>query len=254
MTPYYSEAGVTIYHGDARDLVDQIEADAIITDPVWPNSVFPSVLDPQALLADVLGRASSSVQRVVIELGCTSDPRFLGAVPARWPMFRVCWLEYARCSYIGRVLYTGDVAYVFGAPPAAKPGAMLLPGRFLSSRSDGHRGTGQKVHKSRLVETYAKMPHPAPRNLQCLRWLCKWFAGASVLDPFGGTGTTAVACKALGIPVTLIEIEERYCEIALKRLGQAVLDFEPERPRTDGQMALLGAARWAYRGGPGDRP
>ena len=51
----------------------------------------------------------------------------------------------------------------------------------------------------------------------------KWFGGASVIDPFGGSGTTAVACKSIGIPCTLIEIEERYCEIAVKRLAQEIL-------------------------------
>ncbi len=252
MKPYYEHGGITIYHGDARDLAGQLEAEAIITDPVWPNSVFPKVENPQELLAQVLARVRSGVERIVVELGCTSDPRFLAAVPARWSMFRVCWLEYARCSYIGRVLYTGDVAYVFGNPPAARPGAMVLPGRFLSSRSDGRRGTGRKIHKSRQLEAYDRMPHPAPRNLQHVQWLCKWFGGASVLDPFGGSGTTAVACKALGIPCTLIEIEERYCELAVSRLGQESLDLVDADADLTRCLAEQSTAADQLRANPGD--
>ena len=35
--PYYEHAGVTIYHGDCRDILPHISADAVVTDPVWPN-------------------------------------------------------------------------------------------------------------------------------------------------------------------------------------------------------------------------
>lgn len=228
MKPYYEHAGITIYHGDARGILPQLEAESIITDPIWPNSVFDGV-DPKRLLCEALQNAPG--RRVVIHLGCDSDPRFLAAVPERWPFLRVCWLDYAKPNYKGRILYGSDVAYVFGEPPAAKLGAQLMPGKCMAQRTGekiqreiGGPTSEQKNNYRRNKETVGRM-HPCPRRIQHVRWLVKWFAGESLIDPFVGSGTTLVAAKLLGVPAIGIEIEEKYCEIAAKRLSQEVLQW-----------------------------
>jgi DNA methylase len=157
----------------------------------------------------------------------------------------VCWLEYACPSYRGRILNTGDVGYVFGTPPVPRPGQVVLPGKvtaritdkgFTRWNWDGHerkdsgrrgRFNGMNHSKERRGRFEQKdIPHPTPRRSEHVRWAAKWFAGKSVIDPFCGSGMTLLQCKKLQIPVTGIEIEERYCEVAVSRLQQEILALE----------------------------
>jgi site-specific DNA-methyltransferase (adenine-specific)/modification methylase len=207
--PYYDEDGITIYHADCREILPHLEpVDTLITDPVWPNASVPLIGSERPF--DLLHEALSltSAKRLAIQLGCDSDPRFLAAVPERWEFFRTCWLEIARVGYKGRLLMTGDVAYLFGDVPKPAPGQFVIPGRYLDPDSNGKQSD-----------------HPCPRKLGHVKWLVKWWSEESdvVLDPFMGSGTTLRAAKDLGRKAIGIEIEEKYCEIAVRRLAQTVL-------------------------------
>jgi site-specific DNA-methyltransferase (adenine-specific) len=209
VNPYYEQDGVTIYHGDCREIgLFLSPADSIITDPVWPNAD-PRLVgadDPLRLFVESMDVLCGKALRLVIQLGCDSDPRFLTGVSGYWPFFRVCWLEYVRPNYKGRLLYTGDVAYAFGEPPPSRRGRHVISGRCLQNDS-AKVGNG----------------HPCPRQLAHAKWLVQQFANGTVLDPFCGSGTTLVAAKEAGYEAIGIEIEERYCEIAANRLSQGFL-------------------------------
>jgi len=67
--------------------------------------------------------------------------------------------------------------------------------------------------------------HPTEKPIELYCSFIELFtdAGDLILDPFMGSGTTLVAAKQLGRKAIGIEIEERYCEVAVKRLAQGVL-------------------------------
>jgi DNA modification methylase len=87
------------------------------------------------------------------------------------------------------------------------------------------------IRNKRSVWTIATQPFPEahfatfPEELikPCILAGCP--AGGIVLDPFAGAGTTLLVAKHNGCRGVGIEIEEKYCEIAAKRLAQKVLNF-----------------------------
>ncbi len=212
MTPYYQKDGMTIFHGDCREIMPHLEAHALITDPVWPNAHpdLAGAQDPFGLFSSMLEVVPSSVRRLVVWLGCQSDPRFLRSVPERLPFLRMQYLRRAVPSYNGRCLVSGDAAYAFGDWPAPREGAMVIPGEASATSVPGKRKR-----------------HPCARNEGHARWIVKFWCAdlETVLDPFMGTGTTLRACKDLGRPGIGIEVEEKYCEMAARGLDQRVLEF-----------------------------
>ncbi len=65
--------------------------------------------------------------------------------------------------------------------------------------------------------------HPTEKPVSALKQIISANRGDTILDPFLGSGTTAVAAKQLGRKFIGIEISEKYCEIAKQRLAQEEL-------------------------------
>jgi site-specific DNA-methyltransferase (adenine-specific) len=100
--------------------------------------------------------------------------------------------------------------------------AMHVPGR--SEWNGGGRSSVFTCNKN----SGGVHEHPTMKPLRLMRDLVSLFSapGDRVLDPFSGAGSTLVAAKDLGRSAIGIEIEPRYCEIAVKRLRQEVMAFE----------------------------
>ena len=78
--------------------------------------------------------------------------------------------------------------------------------------------------KGMLKERPEPRVHPTQKPLALMRWCLSWFSQAeTVLDPFAGSGTTLLAAKLEGRQCVGVEVSERFCEAAAKRLEQGVL-------------------------------
>jgi len=162
----------------------------------------------EELFKDSVSIINDLTTRLIVILGCDIDVRLLRHVPSSFPFFGIVWLKRTPPVYKGFILYSADVAYVFG-----KGWPKLLMSTEISGPSKGRRESGNT--------------HPCPRNrVHMERLLAKYSCeNWTVLDPFMGSGTTLVAAKNLGRKCIGIEISEEYCAIAVKRLAQEVMEL-----------------------------
>lgn len=217
MQPYYESGGITIYHGDARDVIASLAGpfDVVLTDP-------PYGIEGGVGLGADRGRGDYSVAFV-------DDEDNIRTVVV--PIIEWC-IENARC-----VVVTPGNRHFSAYPQPQSFGAFYQPAAVglqafgnLDAQPIFYYGTagGGRMGKPCsyvLTETPEANGHPCPKPLRAWRKLLANVseAGHTVLDPFAGSGTTLRAAKDLNRKAIGIEIEERYCEIAAKRLAQEVL-------------------------------
>lgn len=198
----------TLYCANALDVLPSLQADVVITDPVWPNcpkDLIPGSEDPYGLFLRACALLPL-VKRMVVVMRHDSDPRFLAPVPL--PYARVQWLPYAMPSYIGRYLGGDELAFCFGEPIPSRPGQRVIPGRAEPEQPAGRKANG----------------HPCSRAIGHFRFLTRWWSeeGETILDPFMGSGTTGAAAITGGRNFVGIEIESKYFDLACRRLEQAL--------------------------------
>ncbi len=211
--PYFQEDGITIYHGDCRAVLPTLgPADVILTDPPWPLNT-KEVMTGNADFTKLWGEVAPllKARRLVVWHAIHNDPRVFLNPLAEWKYLRSIYLRRAIPGYYGRVLLDGEMIHALGEWPKPKKGRMVIPGGMQITYKESDRPDG----------------HPGPRSLLATRWLVKFWSdeGETILDPFLGSGTTLVASAELRRRAIGIEIEEKYCEIAAKRLAQKVLAF-----------------------------
>ena len=202
---------VTLHLGDCRDALPRARADAIITDPVWPNvpaGLLAGSDRPYELFAEFCQLIPESVRRLAIEMRNDSDPRFLGPIPSRFEFIQVMWCQYAMPGYLGRVLGGNKTVYVYGTPVPSAPGRRVIPSVSPKAQPGDRPPNG----------------HPCSRALIHQEFVVNWCSdeGETILDPFMGSGTTGVAAVKLGRRFVGMEIEPKFFDLACARIADAL--------------------------------
>jgi len=220
-TPYYEHAGITIYHGDCRDILPHVTADVVVTDPPYNAGLDygAGTNDKRewgeyvAWLANIIDGCEAVVTGPVFVFLSVNGLLSLSAY--KRPR-HVCVWDKPMC-FSPRL---GGSPFLPHWEPCAVYGR--VPG-------EGGRVPGYHLPDVWHHNTAIRNGHPCPKPDSLLLQLLGAVPG-DVLDPFMGSGTTLVAAKQLGRKAIGIEIEERYCEIAVKRLAQEVLPLESSKP------------------------
>jgi len=219
MKKYYEDSLVTIYHADCIDALNEIgEVDCIVTDPPYGidgGSGGTSKLRGKGNYSSDFDDTPEYIQSVVIKalfevakwktMALTSGWKNLTLYPS--PDGFGCFYSPSSCG-MHRFGYTD-------AQPILYYGWHHLQGKKPEAAS------------YKMTESPEKNGHPCPKPEKAWSWLVQKVATKEmlVLDPFMGSGTTMRVCKDNGIKSIGIEMNERYCEIAAKRMSQEVFIF-----------------------------
>ncbi len=233
MTPYYqdTESGITIFHADCRDVLPTLEAgsvDLVLTDPPYGVGYVPAggmgMLYHRNQMPPVVGDSEPFDPRPLLRFprlvlfGANHYAHLLPSSPT-WFVWdkRDAWLQntFADC----------EMAWANTGGPA---------------RLFHHLWNGGVTASERT-----KKVHPTQKPVALMAWILSQTTeiGNLVLDPYMGSGPVIAACRNLGRRAIGIEIEEKYCRIAVERLKQGVLPLnanEVEQGERSSQLPMLG--------------
>ena len=224
MKPYYEHGGIQIFHGDCREILPGLEADAVVTDPPYKLSQeYSPSTDADNLIAVAALQEVASLMLAAVPPGGTAgvfyDTRIL---PFGLDALRRGGWKYLRNLTLYR---RAGNAHIFAGWMSTSDFVLILAAPGAQPKFYAPSPPHDTFVKARMEEHSAG--HPAQKPVALVRSLVSNLAPehGTILDPFMGSGTTLRAAKDLGRKAIGIEIEERYCEIAAKRLAQEVLPF-----------------------------
>lgn len=216
MNPYYQDSAVTIYHGDARDILPGLpNVDLVLTDPPYGIGAGSN-----------FGRGGIRAGKAAVESTVYETT------------FDDTLVEWGRLS---RLIALGDRACVWGGNYyPVEPSSGWLVWDKLNGRNSyadcelawTNYGIAVRLKKhlwhGMLRHDHEPRHHPTQKPLAIMLWCIELCPSnpAMIFDPFMGSGTTLRAAKDLGRRAIGIDLEEKYCEMAAVRMQQEVFDFQ----------------------------
>ena len=214
MTPYYDHAGIVIFHGDCREIDAWLSADVLVTDPPYGMSFLSSRTKGSARIAN---DHDTATRDAALALWGARPAVVFGTWKAPRPADTTTVLVWDKSDGVGPGM--GDLGAAFGTSHEE----IYLLGAWPKQRDRQGSVLRTACAMGNPFGLVAVTGHPTPKPLALMERLILAAPPGTIADPFMGSGSTLVAAKNLGRRAIGIEIEERYCEIAAKRLSQEVL-------------------------------
>lgn len=215
MKPYYRSKGITIYHGDCREVLPTLpKVDLVLTDPPYgivlrnhdttgQTSRVPIAISDYRVIGDSSSAVAEEFLEWAMDKACIAFASPKHPWPGKWRQ----WLVWDKGGAVGG---GGDIATCWKF-------TWELIQVARTRRLNGRREAS--VLRFPITQGCFKH-HPTEKPLPLISYLMQKAScdGDLVLDPFMGAGTTLLAARNLNRKAIGIELEEKYCEIAVKRL------------------------------------
>jgi site-specific DNA-methyltransferase (adenine-specific) len=258
LKPYFQTDLGVLYHGDCLEIMPQLEKTVVgkaeivcITDP--PYGITSNEWDNKEVSFKVFDCINYTLictaqNPFSAELICRYNKRFKWA--NIWEKTQARGFLYCRKMPLRKhedILVFGNGTITYNPQITKKPTINIRPisisgpsdnyGSFKGHKQQRTIGIDEQYPTSIVrVANSQKGLHPTGKPTKLFLYLIETYSNAAdiIIDPFLGSGTTAVACERLNRRWIGIEIEERYCEIAAKRIErerQQLKLFQPEPPK-----------------------
>lgn len=213
VTPYYADDQIQLFLGDCLEVDAWLEADVLICDPPYGMAFVSSWTTQRRPVAN--DRDPAVRDAALSEWGGARPAAIFGTwrVP-KPPNVRQVLIWDKRGAGPGM----GDLTTAFGTSHEE----IYLVGHW--AKTTARRGSVITTESS-PSELTTRIGHPTPKPVGLMETLIEAAPPGTIADPFAGSGSTLIAARNLGRKAIGVELEERYCEIAARRLDQMCLDF-----------------------------
>lgn len=215
MRPYYGPVdGVTLYHGDCREVLPLVRADVLVTDPPYGVSFAGKATKHTARKSGGYTTDDDADIGPAVVRSLLPVVKRAAVFPGNRGLFKYPEPEDVGCVYCPSGAGIGPWGFT-----------CFHPVLFYGPRAS----TSLRPSSIHSFATSERCGHPCPKPEPWMRWAIGLSSTPeeTVIDPFAGSGTTLLAAKNLGRQAVGIELSEAYCEVAARRLSQRVLDLQP---------------------------
>lgn len=223
--PYYEDEHVTIYNADCLEHPELwTMADVLVTDPPYGIGY-----KSHASCETIAGDDSTAARDAVLTVWGGKPALVFGSWKIHRPentRQRLLWLKNEINLGATSLPYSTSDEEIYLLGDWSKVIKPTIGKAHVKSPTDRR---GWHYDGTRMATDHglaARIGHPTPKPIGVMEWLldgCRpdWV----IADPFAGSGSTLVAARNLGRHAIGFELEERYCEIAARRLSQGVFDM-----------------------------
>jgi site-specific DNA-methyltransferase (adenine-specific) len=223
MSLYYEDEYVQLHHGDCRAIRGWTTADVLVTDPPYGIS-FRSGMSPRHRFDPIAGDHSTDVRDEVLGMWGNRPALVFGRWDQQRPQGTRTRLIWDKVNQgMGNLSLpwapTDEEIYVIGEWPPISPGGRRREGGTPARHSNVLRAATMNSQATDRPD------HPTPKPVGLMEALIEKCPPGVIADPFAGSGATLIAARNLGRKAIGVELEEKYCELIVRRLSQQAFDF-----------------------------